>query len=549
MVPLYIKLINFSWLVIILVSIAYRCTYAQTDQNKHFEQVQALSQRHPDSALIILKKLHANALNQNNSTVAALSLKQMGQICFNQGHYAQALDFYQHADKLFNQQKNKDLLAANLSKMGILFYYNKQLNNSRTFYQRALSIYRQTGNLKGQAEAFGDIGHLFEKQHRYDSAFYYQRMALARFNQIANTQGAAKIYENLGSIYEDLAKYDSAFVCFNESKRLYNADKNTVAGIEVINNIGDVLRKTGRYAESIKQTRKAYNLALQTNNLYQLASSSRDLGKAYQLLKQMDSAYHYVELSRKYSLDVYSKEALNQTAFLQVLYDINKKSDEINRLNEIRRVNRIITVAVITVVLLLILIGFIIFSRQRLKIRDQKILAEQNKSIFETQHELMQLELKNKQLEEDSLKQQLELKGKELSTHTLNLIKNNQLLESMRNTLQEMVKEDKRDQKKQMQHIVHQINQSFNHEQQWKEFTTAFEQVHQRFFDNLKQHSSDLTSTDIRLIALLKVNLDSKDIASLLGISLDSLRVARYRLRKKLNMEQGDNLTSFIQAL
>jgi DNA-binding CsgD family transcriptional regulator len=53
----------------------------------------------------------------------------------------------------------------------------------------------------------------------------------------------------------------------------------------------------------------------------------------------------------------------------------------------------------------------------------------------------------------------------------------------------------------------------------------------------------------MRLIALLKVNMDSKDIAGLLGISNDSLRVARYRLRKKLNLEQGDNLSTFIQAL
>lgn len=534
--------------ILIGFSIHNNSLKAQSNNTDPFHQALILSQRHPDSALIILKKFHANALNQNNLTAAGISLQQMGQICFNQGHYAQALDFYQHADKLFNNQNDKDLLAANLSKMGILFYYNKQLNKSRTLYQRALSIYRQTGNLKGQAEAFGDIGHLFEKMHRYDSAFYYQRMALTRFNQIKYKPGAAKIYENLGSIHEDLAKYDSAYIYFNKAEQLYNEDVNTVAGIEVINNIGDVLRKTGRYAESVKQTRKAYNLALQTHNLYQLASSSRDLGKAYQLLKQMDSAYHYVELSRRYSLDVYSKEGLNQTAFLQVLYDINKKSDEINRLNIIRKTNRIITVAVVTVVILLIVICFSIFSRQRLKIRDQKMLAEQNKSIFEAQHELMQLELKNNRLEEESLKQQLELKGKELSTHTLNLIKNNQLLESMRNTLREMVKEDKRDQKKQMQQIIHQINQSFNHEQQWKEFTSAFEQVHQSFFDNLKQHSSDLTSTDIRLIALLKVNLDSKDIASLLGISMDSLRVARYRLRKKLNMEQGDNLTTFIQS-
>ncbi|MFC0183436.1 hypothetical protein ACFFJX_13050 [Pseudarcicella hirudinis] len=45
------------------------------------------------------------------------------------------------------------------------------------------------------------------------------------------------------------------------------------------------------------------------------------------------------------------------------------------------------------------------------------------------------------------------------------------------------------------------------------------------------------------------MNLSSNDIASLLGISSDSLRVARHRLRKKLNLEQGESLTTFIQTL
>jgi hypothetical protein len=158
------------------------------------------------------------------------------------------------------------------------------------------------------------------------------------------------------------------------------------------------LRKTGKYAQSIVQSRKAMALAEQTGNIYQLAACSKDLGKAYELMGRMDSAYHYAELSRKYSLDVYSKEGVNQTAFLQVLYDMNKKSDEINRLNNIRKINRIIGVAVVVVAVLLIILGMVIFSRQRLKIKDQNALAKQK----EVQHELMQLELKNQHLEEDS---------------------------------------------------------------------------------------------------------------------------------------------------
>jgi tetratricopeptide (TPR) repeat protein len=535
---------TYTLLLIILFISLFNCvSYAQDKQQ--FQAIRLLSQKQPDSALIVLKRLQAQALENKDVIMQGMCLQQMGKICYNQGHYAQALDFYLHADKVYSDGKNKDLLAANMGEIGVLYYYNKQLNRSRTMYNRALAIYKKTGNFKGQAEILGNIGHLYEKHHQYDSAFYYQQLALDNYTKANYKQGAAKIYENLGSIYEDLAKYDSAYISFNHSLQLYKEDNNETGSIEVINNLGDILRKTGKYEASLIQSRKALAIAAQTGNIYQMASSSKDIGQAYELMHQSDSAYRYAELSRKYSLEVYSKEGVNQTAFLQVLYDINKQNDEISRLNNIRKVNRIITAAVVVVVLLLIVLALVIFSRQRFKIKDQIALAKQK----EVQHELMQLELKNQHLQEENLKQQLEVKSRELSVHTLNLIKNNQLLENMRGTLQAMVKEDKRDQKKQMQQIILQINESFNHEQHWKEFTTAFEQVYQRFFDNIRTYSSELTAADMRLIALLKINLDSADIAALLGISTDSLRVSRYRLRKKLNIEQGDNLTAFIQSL
>ncbi len=521
----------------------------QSTQTDELRKAQTLSSYQPDSALMLLKQVHAQAVSNHQPLLAAQSLQQMGQICYEQGHYAQALDFYQHAEQLLEPENQKDKLAGNWSKMGLLYYYNRQPKQAKKFYLKAYELYSQTGNTEGQAEVLGELGHLFEKQQQYQTAFSYQKQALAKYRKAGSALGLAKIYENIGSIYEDLARYDSAYYYFNQSVQLYEKQQNTVDGIEVINNLGDIFRKSGRYQEGLQQSYKAYRLAQQMHNTYQMAAATHDLGKTYQLLNRLDSAYHYSELSRKLSLEIYSKDGLKQTSFLQVLYNFNKQNDEIARLNAIKKTNYIITAAVSTVVVLLIILGIVIFSRQRLKINDQKLLAERNEAIFKTQRELMQLELKNKQLQEETLQHQLELKSKELSSHTLNLIRNNQLLEQMRNTLQQMVKDDKRDQKKQMQQMVHQINQSFNHEQQWKEFTAAFEQVHQRFFERLKEISTDLTPTDIRLIALIKVNMDSKDISGLLGISMDSLRVARHRLRKKLNLDQGENLSAFIQSL
>jgi tetratricopeptide (TPR) repeat protein len=193
-------------------------------QNEQLFSIRSLSQKHPDSALIILKKLHAQAVDKNDAVTEGICLQQMGQICYNQGHYAQALDFYLHADKIFSTGKRSDLLAANTGEMGVLYYYNKQLEKSRAMYNRALAIYQQNGNLKGQAEIFGNIGHLYEKRQQYDSSFYYQHLALKSYTQANYKQGAAKIYENLGSIYEDLAKYDSAYTCFNHSLQLYKEE-------------------------------------------------------------------------------------------------------------------------------------------------------------------------------------------------------------------------------------------------------------------------------------------------------------------------------------
>src|SRR5205085_2003347 len=105
-------------------------------QNQQLTGARLLSQTHPDSALIILKKLHAQAIAKNDAAAEGICLQQMGQICYNQGHYAQALDFYLHADKIFSAENNKGLLAANMGQMGVLYYYNKQLNKSRALYNK-----------------------------------------------------------------------------------------------------------------------------------------------------------------------------------------------------------------------------------------------------------------------------------------------------------------------------------------------------------------------------------------------------------------------------
>ena len=257
----------------------------------------------------------------------------------------------------------------------------------------------------------------------------------------------------------------------------------------------------------------------------------------------------YIEQARVLQKQIYKSENIRQISLLQVHFDTEKKNLEITRLHAEKQVNFTIAAASIIILILLLFVSFLIYKRQKMKTKTEKEMREAQQHIFQTENGLLETELENKKLEEARLKQQLEVKSKELSTHILHLIQKNEALEIIKKDLNELLKGEKRDHKKDLKQLLHNINISINQDTYWQEFRTIFEQVHQSFFDKVRNICSELTANDLRLIALLKMNLHSSDITTLLGVSPDSLRVIRYRLRKKLQLEQGVNLSAFLQSL
>ncbi|WET68251.1 tetratricopeptide repeat protein [Sphingobacterium sp.] len=516
-----------------------------TAQVESFKDIRGLSQNHPDSAIMLVKKRYAKAVTDKDLLLQANCLQAIGWLCVNQGHYGQAQDYYFQADRLYTQLNSKQHLASNWSDIGELNIFNKQHDVAKVYFNKALHSFRTEGDKNGEAGTLGNIGHLFEKEANYDSAFVYQNLALSIYSSVGNKNGEAKIHENLGSIYEDLARYDSAFLHFEKASKLYTETKDNYGKIVVINNMGDIFRKTNKYPESIKLTQLAYQMAENLGDVYQMAATTKDLSRTYALRGQMDSAYFYAEKSRKLVLELYSVDGARHTAFFQALYDMNQKAEEIEKLQVTKRINLIMLWGTIVVLILLIVLSYVLYSRQKIKIKNQ--IAESRKQ--EAERELTEIALKNQLLEDKQLKQELSIKQKELTSHTLNLIRNNQFLEELRDELKGMVKDERRDQKRQMQKLVLQINENITQGIHWKEFMGTFEKVHHSFFEKLIQRFPDLTAADMRLIALLKINLNNIEIAVLLGISQDSLRVARHRLRKKLRLEQGDDLAGYLVGI
>lgn len=86
-------------------------------------------------------------------------------------------------------------------------------------------------------------------------------------------------------------------------------------------------------------------------------------------------------------------------------------------------------------------------------------------------------------------------------------------------------------------------------DENWERFQDNFNIVYDNFLGMLVTRFPTLKKNDLKLCAYLKMGLSSKEIASLLNTNLRSVETARYRLRKKLGLDGGENLTGFLQSI
>jgi DNA-binding CsgD family transcriptional regulator len=91
------------------------------------------------------------------------------------------------------------------------------------------------------------------------------------------------------------------------------------------------------------------------------------------------------------------------------------------------------------------------------------------------------------------------------------------------------------------------IKQNIENDSNWKRFEENFDLVYENYLKRLSEMYPDLNTSDKKLCAYLKMDLSSKDIAQLLNMSIRSIEMNRYRLRKKMDLDRDVNLSEFLQ--
>ncbi|MVN23245.1 triple tyrosine motif-containing protein [Mucilaginibacter arboris] len=180
--------------------------------------------------------------------------------------------------------------------------------------------------------------------------------------------------------------------------------------------------------------------------------------------------------------------------------------------------------------------------------------AIQKKLQKEKEEYLKQEALANQQrmveLRNEQLQTELASKSRELTNSAMNIVYKNELLQKIREELTALHDDQgKRISADNMKKIQKVIDEGKVDERDWNLFETSFNETHESFFKKLKVGHPDLVPNDLKLCAFLRMNMNSKEIASLLNITLRGVEIRRYRLRKKLNLEHDQNLVEFLMGL
>lgn len=473
----------------------------------------------------------------------------LGEVLFFQGIYSESAERFLLAEEIFIRLGSRELLIENYNFQGRLLYKTSSPEDALIMHQKAYDLALEDSNILGQAISLGWIGGMYEKMGAYEKALTCQWTAkkLLDDNQLHSL--TADLNENLGSIYEDLEAFDSAFYYFDIAYKLNLSSGDSLKLINTINNLGDIYRKKGQLKNALTVSSQALELSRKLQDPYQMSSAMRDVAKVYLDSGDFQKAYAYLDSSRISYQEIYSQESARQLALMKELFEVRIKDKEINELQQIQKSNNRLKLLLMLLIFVIIGFGFVIFSRQKIKSKAAEELLFQQKAVMETRQRLIETELANVHLKEQQMKNDLEANAKALTAETLHVIDKNRVLEELRKRLSSTLEDDPKEQKKKIRNLIKMIDFNLVHETDWNVFRNNFEKIHEDFFVNLNHVSNNLSPADLKLASLMKLNLGSKDIASTLGISQESLRISRYRLRKKLDLKNGESLHQFIIGL
>lgn len=496
----------------------------------------SLFQGLPEETLTLAKKALELANSCGELSHIAHAQSYLGAAYINLSRFRTSLEYLIASEK--NYEKLQDLSGiamVNLDKAIVYDELDDDLKAAECTKKAAL-IYRDMPNRAlNYGVALVDLTTTYLEMKAYDSVQKYLPVA-EKILENKHQMAMSYIYQNYGTLYSHSGDYNQAIDYYNKAISINKSINNTSLNVNLYSLLSqaylgkeqpDMAYEYALLADSIATIMGNSNLIL--NNLRVMADAS--------FAKKRYKESHESLLSYIYLYDsIKGVERVKEISALEEAYEAEKRENLIQLqqqenalLQEKNRASNNRNWALGILALLITVIAYFLIHRFRLKNQQQ------------------QIQMKLHELENVNLNKEINYKNRELTSKALQIAQKNELLEELKTNLDTL--------KKNTGHS-REVNQLYNKlqlekqiDENWDTFLQQFTEINPRFYEQLNQDHEGLTKNDFRLAALIKMNVNSKDIASILNISPEGVKKARYRLRKKLNLSTDDSLEKHLMSI
>ncbi len=469
-------------------------------------------------------------------------LTNLGNVYYHTSEYQQAINTYMKALRITEKINNPYRKAVILSSLGSSYNELKKFDLCLTYQLESYEQAMQSGDSSIIANTLSNIGTTYFLTKDISKAKKYTLEAIKIYEQLGYDYFLHTDYLNLAQDYIHQDLFDSANIYLKKTKDLISRYPEEESEVFYHYLKGQYEKHKQNYPSARDQFHKAYKMSLSFNRSKYKLYSSIELQQIYAQLQQYDSAYHYLLISKTLNDSLFDAESDRRIAEMEVKYQVEKRELQIQNLekkNIYERNLRILLIILLAVVLLSANVLIISFRLRRKKTRQ----------LHEAETRLMKTELEKKEIQRQKLHEDIEHKSRQLTTHALNMMQKNKLLQEVNASIADIVKNSQAGLEENLRILKQQISRSIKADDDWEVFKIYFEQINASFFDRLMEINPALTKYDLRLAALIKLNLNIKESASILNLSPNSIKSARYKLRKRLHLQPENDLYEFIRRI
>ncbi|MCG8412021.1 MAG: tetratricopeptide repeat protein [Bacteroidales bacterium] len=468
-----------------------------------------------DKAIVLSEKM-------NNKRDLSRALFFKGVACHNKSNYKQALTIFFEKMKIDEERNDRGRIADNYILIGNLYYEAKEYAKAEEYYKKVLETYKYHNNQEGLGCIYNNLGNINEAYKESQKAEEYYLQAINVSKKIKDYSDLVVNYNNLGNLYYKHYNKTMAIRYFNKADSYLDSVDNPSIIALLYLNIGDYYLWREKYDSAHYYLQHSYKVAHTYYLPYFIRDISKSLSEMYAKLNDYKNAYTYQVEYNSINDSVFIVNNSAKLKLLEFQYEIEKEQTQ-KDINLLKQKKKTRTVSWIIIILFLIVfsVALLFISSQRNKIR-RTILIKEN------------IELETKQL-----KEKLEYRNKKIILMTMNLFERNELINIVVSKLRNILPKTKKVNYPEIEEVIRDLKSNYQ-ENIFKEFEYRFNRVHVDFYKNINRDFQKLTANDLRLCAFLKMNMSTKDIASLTHQSVNSIEVARTRLRKKLNISNSD---------